>query len=162
MRETPIIAIIAAAMLPFSAAATEARTIADVAAPAAASEPTTIDVELNSGSERLWAGSLRLGAPYGNATYSQSKSEFAGTCPGKGSANNVSSNENLRLYINRRNSNQQAEQYSVNVNWTRPVAPCDGGGSDTIGFERPVELPPGASVTVVGTGGLSVRLTRRR
>ncbi|MBV1917504.1 MAG: hypothetical protein KUG65_05515 [Sphingomonadaceae bacterium] len=162
MRVKPAIAALAAAaMLPFAVGAAQARTVADVATPVAATEPTTIDIELSSGGERLWSGSLRLAAPHGSASYSQSKNEFAGICPGKGDQRNVSSNENLRLNINRRYSNQQVDQFSVTVNWTRPVAACNGGGTNTIGFQRPVELPLGGSATVSGAGGLLVRLTRR-
>jgi len=150
-------ALIGVAFVPLTTSVSAARSVANPAT----IEPATIDIEMSSGGERLWTGSLRLAAPHGSASYSQSKNEFAGTCNGAEKSRNTSSNENLRLNINRRNYNQQVDQFSINVNWTQPVAPCEGGGSNTVGFERPVTLPPGGSATVVGTGGVTLRLTRR-
>ncbi len=144
------LALVALCTAALPASATEARTIADVIEPARAPvEAAVVDIELSERTQRLWSGSLRVAAPYGNASYSQSKSEFGGNCPGQAAQGNTS------------NSNQQPNLFSVNVTWTRAVHPCDGGGNNTIGFERPVELPPGGSATINGPGNLTVRLTRR-
>ena len=154
-------AALCSAALP--ASASEARTVADVALVAGAPvEASTVDIELSARAEPVWSGSLRIASPHGSASYSQSKSEFGGNCPGQPAMGNTRVNENLRLYLNRRNSKQQPNLFSVNVTWTRAVDPCEGGGNNTIGFERPVELPPGGAATIDGPGDLSVRLTRRR
>ncbi len=124
-------------------------------------QPVTIDVELMAGSSRLWSGSLRLGAPHGNASYSQSKNEYAEPCARDPYSGNTSSNQNLRLYINRTYSQQEPDQFTVNVNWVRPVSECEGGGTNTLGLQRRLSLDPGRTVTVSGEGGLTVKLTRQ-
>jgi hypothetical protein len=156
-----VMALAATSSAPAIADQTEARIVGDVAVQPMAQEPATIDVVLSVGSERVWNGSLRLGAPYGNASYSQSKSEYADPCPGEPSAGSPASNQNLRLYINRTYAQQMPEQFNVNVNWVRPVPECQGGGTNTVGIQRQINLLPGQTVTVTGEAGLVVKLTRR-
>lgn len=158
----PKVSAVVLACLAMAVPAAQARTVSDIAIPALPTDAATIDVELRFGDATIWKGSLRLGAPHGNASYNPSKNEFAGYCGDERTTRNVNSNENLRLYVHRRYSPQEPDQFSVNVNWTRPVPACQGGGTDTFGLERPVILPPGGSATLSGSGDLVVRLVRRR
>ena len=111
----------------------------------------------------LWTGTLRLGGQYGNASFSQSKNEYAEPCPGEpfagGRAN--SANHQLRFNLNRRNWQQQPNEFGVNVTWVRPLNSCEGQGSNTVGFERTVTVQRGQQVSITGQGGLSIRLARR-
>jgi hypothetical protein len=124
----------------------------------------TIAIAVYDGRELIWSGSLRIGGPYGSASFSQSRSEYAEPCPGQtltpGQYNTTS--ENMNLGISRYNSPQQPDRFTVNLNWSRPVAPCKGEGNDSFGFSRTVTLTRGQTATVEGVGGMSARLTRAR
>jgi len=141
----------------------EARTIAMPSQyPAASFAPEDVGVAISAGPEEIWAGTLRIGGPSGNANFNFSKNEFALPCPGDPEAG--SRNQMSRLRVNfsmsRRNWQQQPDSFNVNVNWTKPLPACQGEGSDTLGFNRVVDLPRGETVSVEGSGGLVLRLTR--
>jgi|GEM_PF-2852981 len=125
-------------------------------------EVETISIEILSGEGSLWTGNLRIGGKYGNASFSQSTSEYAAPCPGKPFAENASKTVNyqIRLNLSRRNWQQTPNSFNVNVNWVRPLSPCEGEGTNTLGFTRVVDIPRGKTVRLQGTGGLVVRLTR--
>ena len=127
-----------------------------------AGAPETITIEILAAQDPLWSGRLRIGGKYGNASFSQSISEFAAPCPGEPFDPNASQTTNyqLRLNIGRRNWQQTPNSFNVNVNWVRPLTPCQGEGTNTIGFTRVVDMPRGKTVRIQGTGGLVVRLTR--
>ena len=121
----------------------------------------TIAVDLRASGEPLWSGTLRIGGRYGNAGFNQSKNEFAEPCAGKPSAyENASSNRQLNFNISRRNPQQDPDQFYVYVNWTQPLAACEGEETNTFGFNRVIELPAGKTVSIEGAGGLVVKLTR--
>jgi hypothetical protein len=145
-------------------AAAKARLATDVAqaAPGVAGVET-IAIEIRGGGDDLWTGTLRVGGNYGNASFSQSVNEFIAPCPSDSSNpnNNSASNRQLNFNISRRNPQQDANLFYINVNWTRPLPACQGEGNDTFGFNRVVSIPAGGTVTIEGVGGLSVKLSRR-
>jgi len=122
----------------------------------------TIAVTILGGGEEVWSGNLRIGGQYGNASFSMSKNEFATPCPDQAvaDANNQMSNFNLSFNLNRQNWPQSPHRFNVNVTWNRPLPPCRGEGSDIVGFNRAVDIPPGRAVSIEGADGLTVRITR--
>jgi hypothetical protein len=122
----------------------------------------SIGVAVYQGREPIWTGSLRLGGPYGSASFSQSRNEYGEICPAEPGApgRQVNSSESLNFSISRYNSQQELDRFNITLNWSRPVPRCQGEGNDTYGFNRVVNLPRGESVTIEGNGGVSVRLTR--
>ena len=125
---------------------------------------SSIAVEVTGGTQVLWRGSLRIGGNYGNANFSQSKSEFGDACPGQPANPNQSrnSNEQLSFNLNRTNWQQNPDGFAVNVNWVRPITPCDGEGTTTVGFNRNITLALGQVFEIDGGNGLRVKLTRQR
>jgi hypothetical protein len=146
------------------AAEAVARSAVRATAPPAAAPPETIAIAVFDGRELLWSGSLRLGSPYGNANYSQSKSEHGEPCPGAPlpAGNYPSTSQNLSLGISRHNGQQEPDRFNISLNWSKPVDSCQGEGNDSFGFNRMVTVPRGESVTVAGSNAISVRLTRPR
>jgi hypothetical protein len=132
------------------------------APPARASE--TISVSVLDGRNIVWSGTLRISGAYGNANFSQSKSEAAAPCPSeaRADANQRSSNESLSFSLSRYNWQQEPDRFNISLNWTVPVAACQDEGSDTFGFNRVVTIPPGQTVSIMGSGNMSVRLTRQQ
>ena len=122
-----------------------------------------VDIEVRSGGAVLWAGSLRLGSPYGSASFSQSKNEFAPPCPGQLINPNRSMNsESLNVSVSRNATPQDPDRFNVSVNWTRPLSPCQGEGSDSFGANRVVSVPRGRTETLAAGDGVVLRLTRGR
>jgi hypothetical protein len=123
----------------------------------------TIAIEIRADGAPLWTGSLRLGGQYGNASFNQSTNEYSEPCKTKDSSasNGYSSSRQINFSISRRNPQQDRDQFYIYVNWTRPLTGCEGEGSNTYGFNRVLELPPGKTVTIEGTGGMVVKLTRQ-
>jgi hypothetical protein len=151
-----------------SAGAKEADTMRQTVGAASASETNlateTIAIAVQDGRDSLWAGTLRLGGPYGNASFSQSRNEFAAPCaggvrPGSGQA---MASQQLNFNISRYNPQQEPDRFSINLNWSKPLIACQGEGNDSFGFNRVIAIPRGQSVTVEGSGGLSVRVSRPR
>jgi len=122
----------------------------------------SIGIAVYQGREPIWTGSLRVGGPYGSASFSQSRNEFGELCPAEPGApgRQGNSSESLNFSISRYNSQQEPDRFNISLNWSRPVPRCQGEGNDTYGFNRVVNLPRGQSVTIDGNGGVSVRLTR--
>lgn len=129
------------------------------AAPTAAE---SIGIAVYQGRDPIWTGSLRLGGPYGNASFSQSRNEYGEMCPAEPGTpgRQVNSSESLNFTISRYNSQQEPDRFNISLNWSRPVPRCQGEGNDTYGFNRVVNVQRGQSVTIEGNGGVSVRLTR--
>lgn len=142
----------------------EARTIAMPSQyPAASFAAEDIGVAISAGPEEIWSGTLRIGGPSANANFSFSKNEYAPPCPSDPEAGtrNQMSSPRVNFSMSRRNWQQNPDEFNVNVNWTKPLPACQGEGSDTLGFNRVVEMPRGRTVRVEGSGGLVLRLTRR-
>jgi hypothetical protein len=123
-----------------------------------------ISVTVLDGRDIVWSGTLRIGGNYGNASFSQSKSEAAEPCAGeaRSDGNQRSSNESLSFNISRYNWQQEPDRFNISLNWTVPVAACQDEGNDSFGFNRVVTMPPGQTVTVAGSGRLTLRLTRQQ
>lgn len=130
--------------------------------PPAAPPAESIGVAVYDGRDLVWSGSLRVGGPYGSASFSQSKSEYGLSCAAATTTSDrqSASSESLSFGISRYNWQQEPDRFTINLNWTRPVEPCQGEGNDSFGFNRVVTLPRGQSATIEGTGTMSVRLTR--
>lgn len=122
-----------------------------------------VGVEIRAGSYVLWSGTLRMGPQYGNASFSQSKSEFAEPCPGEPTSNGSRSmsNHQVSFNISRRNWQQEPDKFNVNVNWTQPLSACEGEGSNSLGFQRVIEVKRGGSATIEGAGSLRVTISRQ-
>lgn len=164
MIKLPYFAAALLAVTPVAAQDYEARADVVVAPMAEAhGEPETIAIDIRDGGRKIWSGSLRIGPKYGSASFSQSTSEFAPGCPGKAgdSDRSYSTQNRINLNIHRNNWQQEPDSFNVNINSVTPLAACQGNGTNTIGFQRIVDLPVGQTVVVAGEGGLSVRLTRR-
>jgi hypothetical protein len=129
----------------------------------AAGPSEKISVSVVDGRDIVWSGALRISGIYGNANFSQSKSEAAVPCPGeaRSDSNQRSSNESLNFSISRYNWQQEPDRFNISLNWTVPVTACSDEGNDSFGFNRVVTVPQGQSVTVAGSGRLTVRLTRQ-
>lgn len=124
--------------------------------------PAVLQVELLGGSERLWAGELRVGA-YNNASFNSTVNEAPETCPADKSnlgsyAPNLS--RTIRVSVSRRGYDAGNSGFFVSASWTRPGLPCEEYGSSTVSFDRPVKLEIGSKAEMKGDGGLVVRLTR--
>ncbi len=138
------------------------RTVA--AAPAmpgqAGSEPVSIVIV--QGGETLWSGALKVGGSYGSASYSQSRNEADEPCAGAARQSNPNpmTSSSLNFSISRYNWQQEPDAFSISLNWSRPIPVCQGQGNDSYGINRNVTLAQGRSVTIEGTGGVSIRLTR--
>jgi hypothetical protein len=132
--------------------------------PPAARPSERIAVSVLDGRDVVWSGTLRISGVYGNASFSQSKSEAAEPCPGEArtDSNQRSSSESLNFNISRYNWQQEPDRFNISLNWTVPVAACQDEGSDSFGFNRAVTVPQGQTVTVAGSGRLTVRLTRQQ
>jgi hypothetical protein len=148
-------------------AAVAAQTVAipgDRAAPPVAAPTEVIGIAVMDGRDVVWSGSLRIGGQYGNANFSQSKSEYGPPCEAGSVSDGGNSmrSESLSFSIGRHNWQQAPDRFNIHINWTKPVAPCLGEGSDSFGFNRVVLVPRGQSVTIEGSGAMSVRLTRAR
>lgn len=133
--------------------------------PAPAVPPTeALAIAIVSSGETVWSGTMRIGGPYGSANFSQSRSEYGEPCPGQASpaGRYASSSESVSIGVSRYNWQQEPDRFSINVNWSKPISSCAGEGNDTFGFTRVVTLPRGATVTVEGSGGMTVRLSRPR
>lgn len=130
----------------------------------AAPPSEAIGITVMDGRDVVWSGSLRIGGHYGSANFSQSKSEYGPPCEAGVAADggNSSRSESLSFGIGRQNWQQAPDRFNVHINSTKPVPPCLGEGSDSFGFNRVVLVPRGQSVTIEGSGSISVRLTRAR
>ncbi len=124
----------------------------------------SIAVSVLDGRGMVWSGTLRIGGTYGNASFSQSKSESSEPCPDEArpEGSQRSSNESMNFSISRYNWQQEPDRFNISLNWTVPVAVCQGEGNDNFGFNRVVTLPPGQTVTVTGSGAMTMKLTRQR
>ena len=124
--------------------------------------PVVLQVELWGGSEKLWAGQLRV-AGYNGANYNSSISEAPETCPAdKSNLGYYAPNfgRSVRVNIYRRGYSENDAQFSVSASWTRPGTPCVDTGSSTVSFDRTVTLDAGGKAELKGDGGLIVRLAR--
>jgi hypothetical protein len=121
-----------------------------------------IAVSILDGRDVVWSGTLRISAVYGSASFSQSKNEAAEPCPGeaRSDSNQRSSSESMNFSISRYNWQQEPDRFNISLNWTVPVAACQDEGNDSFGFNRTVTVPQGQTVTVAGSGRLSLRVTR--
>lgn len=124
--------------------------------------PVTLGVSIQFARKTVWSGNLRVGTGNG-ASYSQSRNEAAAVCPGvdPGRGNYGSNGETLNLRIDRRDSREKGDTFSVMASWARPLPDCQGEGSSSVGLNRVVTLAPGASVELTGDGGLVVQLSRK-
>jgi hypothetical protein len=148
--------------------AVQAEQVADRAAKPANQAPAarpseTISILVLDGRNIVWSGTLRIGGTYGNASFSQSKSESAEPCPGeaRSDGNYRSTNESMNFSIGRYNWQQEPDRFNISLNWTVPMNGCQGEGNDNFGFNRVVTLPPGQTVTVAGSGSMTMKLTRQ-
>lgn len=128
--------------------------------------PTTFQVEVLGGTERLWSGQLRV-ANYNSASYNSSVNEAPETCPADKSnlgryAPNFS--RSIRVGLNRRGygygPKEGENSFSISANWTRPGVPCEEDGSSSVSFDRTFTLEVGGKAEFKGDGGLVVRLSR--
>ena len=126
------------------------------------SEP--LSVVVTQGGETLWTGSLKIGRPYGSASFSQSLNEADEPCPGDPQPNNGNhtSSRSLNFSVNRANWQQEPDAFNVSLNLSQPIPACKGQGNDSFGINRMVKLPRGQAVVVEAMGGVSIRLTRAR
>lgn len=122
-----------------------------------------LDVEVRGGRDMLWSGNLRISANM-SGEYSQSKREAWSACPGdeEGGARYPNRQNELRVSLNRRYGDNDANTFAISVTWVRPVESCDGGqGSRSVAIAQNIKLPPGTSQELIGDGGLVVRVIRR-
>jgi hypothetical protein len=134
--------------------------------PATPLPPTTFQVEVLGGSERLWAGTLRVGN-YNSASYNSTITESLEGCPADKS--NLAryapnSSRSVRIGIARRSygygSSENLDSFAISASWTRPGVPCEEDGTSNVSFDRPVTMSIGSRAEMKGDGGLVVRLTR--
>jgi hypothetical protein len=121
---------------------------------------TVFQVEVLGGTERLWAGDLRVGS-YNNASFSSSVNEAPETCSAdKANLGSYAPNfsRSVRVSLSRRGYGA-ADTFNVNASWTRPGVACEEGSS-TVSFDRSFKLEVGGRTEMKGDGGLVVRLTR--
>ena len=123
-----------------------------------------IAIEVLGARTSLWRGTLRVAGANGYASFSQSKSEYAGPCPGEGmmTGRSTTSNESLNFGLNRNNWQQNPDGFSISVNWTQPLSPCEGEGTTTVGFSRNIALAVDQTIEFDGGNGLLVKLSRSR
>ena len=140
------------------------RTVADLPAMPGQAGSEPVSIVIVQGGETLWSGTLKVGRSYGSASYSQSRNEADEPCAGAARQTNPNSmtSSSLNFSISRYNWQQEPDAFSINLNWSRPIPVCQGQGNDSYGINRNVTLAQGQSVTIEGTGGLSIRLTRAR
>lgn len=119
-----------------------------------------VDVTLNA--ERLWAGSLRVASRAG-ASMDQNINQSFDPCGNETeTASRMRDAQRVSVRIDRPNERQEPDLFMINVNTTRPIAACEGGGSLTLGFNRSQTIKAGQSVVLDGDGKLKVRLMRKR
>lgn len=126
------------------------------------SEP--IAIVISDGGATVWTGTLKMGRTYGSASFSQSRNEAEDPCPGeaKNNSTNPTSSSSLNFSISRYNWQQEPDAFSISLNWSRPIPVCQGQGNNSYGINRNITLAQGQTVTIEGTGGVSIRLTRAR
>ncbi|MDD3797812.1 MAG: hypothetical protein PHE36_01390 [Novosphingobium sp.] len=125
----------------------------------AAAIPVSVEIERNG--TLVWAGVLRVGSPYGNASFNQSKSDYAEPCQGALS-NRTSAQSNERLNFTIRSlRGEPVEQFQISLDLTWRADACDGGTS-SVGLRRTVVLKPEGKVREEGEGGVVVTLTRSK
>ncbi|MFM6932512.1 MAG: hypothetical protein ACKOUT_09750 [Novosphingobium sp.] len=129
----------------------------------AARMPATVfQVEVLGETERLWSGTLRVGA-YNNAAFNSSVNEAPETCPAdKSNLGSYAPNfgRSVRVALSRRGYGADDNTFTVSANWTRPGAACEDGGSAAVSFDRPFKLDVGGKAEFKGDGGLVVRVSR--
>jgi hypothetical protein len=148
-----------------AAEAREATARASLAANPGQLDLPAAEIEIDVAGEQtaLWRGTLRVAGSNGYASFSQSKSEFVGACAGEGIPDgSTTSSESLNFSLNRYNWQQNRDAFSISVNWVRPLPPCDGHGTTTVGFSRNITLAAGQTIELDGGNGLSVKLVRSR
>lgn len=166
MNRSVMLAALAAAFMASPAMAQDSREAMKLdrmaSQPAPTMAPETVSVEIRADNRGLWSGTLTMGPQYGNASFSQSKSEFAPPCAGDRSGwdRPVNSNTSLNFNISRSNWQQEPDEFNVNFSWTRPLSSCEGQGTDNFGFNRRVDIEPGGTITIEGAGGIVARITR--
>lgn len=122
----------------------------------------TLAVEISARDGLLWSGTLTIGPRYGNASFSQSKSEAVLPCEGKqlDPNNNTNVNSSFNLNFSRSNWQQTPHRFNVNFNRNMALPACEGQGTDSSGFNRVVEILPGSSTTIRGKNGVTVTVSR--
>lgn len=141
-----------------------ARSTIAVNPPQADAPQVEVAIEVSGASESLWRGTLRVAGANGYASFSQSKSEYAGPCQSgdQTMGRSTTSNESLNFSLNRNNWQQNPDGFSINVNWTQPLPPCEGEGTTNVGFSRNLALAAGQTIEINGGNGLLVKISRLR
>lgn len=147
-----------------SSARDAGRTMSSVPAMPGQAGLEPVSIVIVQAGETLWSGTLKVGRSYGSASYSQSRNEADEPCAGPVKPNNPypMTSSSLNFSISRYNWQQEPDGFSINLNWSRPISACQGQGNDSYGINRNVTLAQGQTVTIEGTGGVSIRLTRPR
>lgn len=153
------VTVIAAGLMIGSAADASATIIR--LAPGDDSNAAVLDVALDVRNETLWSGRLRVGGRTG-AYYHQQLNQAHAPCDHQGGPEigSAMSSQRLSIRVSRRGGSDNPHQFSVNVSWQRPVSACEGGGTTTVQFDRPVIIAPGQAQVLEGDAGLTVRLRR--
>ncbi|OCC23050.1 hypothetical protein MB02_12785 [Croceicoccus estronivorus] len=136
-----------------------------IVAPAARSElndeaAIPVSVRIERDSALVWAGMLRVGSPYGNASFTQSKVDYAEPCEEAARNRGERSNERLNFTIGSVRG-EPTEQFQINLDLTWTTGAC-GGGTSSVGLRRTVTVKPGGKVREEGEGGVSVTLMRSK
>ena len=128
----------------------------------AATSTETLSIVIQAKEGPLWSGTLTIGPQYGNASFSQSKNEYAEPCPdGSETASNRSNtNSSFNLSVSRSNWQQDPNSFNVSFNRTQALRACEGQGSNMSGFSRIVRIEAGGSATIETDTGVKVTLSR--
>jgi hypothetical protein len=130
-------------------------------------EPQTTQiyaVRLSENGRTLWSGELTR-ASRGTAGFSQSLSESRACTPVPGQRGTNADSGRSSISVSLMADYASADGIRLSVERTVPAGrndpSCMGSGTDSIRFDRRLDLQPGKTETISGEGGLSLTITRR-
>ncbi|MBV9842236.1 MAG: hypothetical protein JOY99_12040 [Sphingomonadaceae bacterium] len=125
--------------------------------------PIEIDVEVRQADTVLYSGMMRVAGNIG-ASYSLNiMNAPRGLCTGR-LTYDMGERSSLQVNLRSESFRDQPDRFALDLHYDRPASDrsCDQQpGTRSIGLNQAVPLAAGASVTISGDAGLSVRLRRR-
>jgi hypothetical protein len=125
--------------------------------------PDLIELRVRSGTELLWAGTLRVARPGASLIQHINQTEPTG-CPPSPYAHSVHSSLSVSLLRDKLSITPEgAFSYHVRVSWERPSSArgCGGEGARKVEVSQAVDLRPGQTTALKGDVGLVVEIRRR-
>lgn len=159
-------ALAAAAMAvaaPASASVPPPVIVTTEASPTKPAQMAEFEIVMSAGPGRSWSGNLRVGNR-GNATYEATTVQPHEACTAE--TNDTErygqSQQRISVRLSQRDWRSDPNQFWVNARWQQPYPSCQGGGSSTLEFDKSATVAPGETAKLVGDGGLTVTLRRRK